>query len=155
MNLKEMSFERQVSYLSSVMSSGKNTLLGYFALFAFRHHLACKNSPGFTRKPVLRWYLGQLAKEYISKYYKEAKANLDNFAQIGLLEASGEEESGMKEYSLNENLYPALQAVLEEIFGKEYIEKVIARAKYMKDPGIRKNRRLDEDFSEVKNEGRS
>jgi len=45
--------------------------------------------------------------------------------------------------------------VLEEIFGKEYIEKAISRAKYMKDPWIRKNRRLDEDFSEVKNEGRS
>jgi len=97
MNLKEMSFERQVSYLRSVLSSGKNSLLGYFALFAFRHHLASRHSPGFTRKPVLRWYLGQLAKEYISKYYKEAKANLDNFARIGLLEASGEEEAGRKE----------------------------------------------------------
>ncbi len=88
MNLKEMDFERQVRYLRSLLSSGKNSLLGYFALFAFRHHLATKHSANFSRKPILRWYLGQLAKEYINKYFNEAKASLENFVEIGLLEGS-------------------------------------------------------------------
>ncbi|MEE9389753.1 MAG: hypothetical protein V3U91_00770 [Candidatus Aminicenantaceae bacterium] len=150
MNLKEMDFEKQVRYLRSLLSSGKNSLLGYFALFAFRHHLALKHSPNFSRKPVLRWYLGQLAKEYINKYFNEAKANLENFAQIGLIEVSGGEDPNEKEYRLNEALYPALLNVLEETFGKEYVSSAISRAKYYRDPKPKEERRPDENSSEVK-----
>ncbi|MFH1934312.1 MAG: hypothetical protein ABIN18_22410 [Pseudomonadota bacterium] len=130
MNLIELSFEKQVNYLRSLMSAGKNSFLSYFALFAFRHHLAMKNSPNFSQKPVLRWYLGQLAKEYISKYFKEAKSNLENFADIGLLETEGEAYD--KEFRLNEALYPALSDVLAEVFGEETISKEISRARYFK-----------------------
>ena len=129
MNLKEMDFEKQVRYLRSLMSSGKNSLLGYFALFTFRHHLATKHSANFSRKPILRWYLGQLAKEYINKYFNEAKANLENFAQIGLIEVSGGEDPNDKEYRLNEALYPALLNVLEETFGKEHIARTQFRGR--------------------------
>lgn len=130
MNLKELSFEKQVSSLRSLMSGGENSFLSHFALFAFRHHLATKHSPDFSQKPVLRWYLGQLAKEYISKYVKEAKESLENFAEIGLLETGG--ESNDKEYRLNEAVYPALCDVLAEIFGEERISKEISRARYFK-----------------------
>jgi len=150
MNLKEMDFEKQVSYLRSLLSSGKNSLLGYFALFAFRHHLATKHSPNFSQKPVLRWYLGQLAKEYIKKYFNDAKTNLENFAEIGLIEARNGQDNINKEFYLNEALYPALLDVLEEIFGKEYVSKVISGAKYYRDPVAKKTRRLDEDFSEAR-----
>jgi len=140
MNLNELSHDRQVSYLRSVLASGKNSILSYFALFALRHHLASRHSPNFSQKPVLRWYLGQLAKEYIKRYVNEAKTNLDNFAQIGLLEATEGKEPEGKEYHLNESLYPALRDVLEEIFGKEYISNVILRAKYYRDPGREANK---------------
>ena len=140
MNLNEMSIDRQVSYLRSVLSSGKSSILSYFALFALRHHLASRHSKSFTQKPVLRWYLGQLAKEYIKRYVNEAKTNLDNFAQIGLLEISEGEQPEGKEYRLNESLYPALRDVLEEIFGKEYISNVILMAKYYRDPGKEANK---------------
>ena len=140
MNLNEMSIDRQVSYLRSVLSSGKSSILSYFAHFALRHHLASRHSPNFSQKPVLRWYLGQLAKEYIKRYVSEAKTNLDNFAQIGLLEATEGKEPEGKEYHLNESLYPALRDVLEEIFGKEYISNVILRAKYYRDPGREANK---------------
>jgi len=139
-----------VRYLRSLLSSGKNSLLGYFALFAFRHHLATKHSANFSRKPVLRWYLGQLAKEYISKYFNDAKANLENFAEIGLLEVREGPDSAEKEYHLNEALYPALLDVMEEIFGKEYVSNVISRAKFYRDPKTREERRPDENSSEVK-----
>jgi hypothetical protein len=85
MNLNEMSFDKQVGYLRSLLRSGKGTLTSYMALFAFRHHLASQHSPAFSLKPVLRWYLGQLAKEYIKRYYNEAKSTLENFAEIGLV----------------------------------------------------------------------
>ena len=150
MNLKEMDFEKQVSYLRSLLGSGKNSLLGYFALFAFRHHLALKHSENFSRKPVLRWYLGQLAKEYIRKYFNEAKESLENFARIGLIDVSGGEDPNEKEYSLNEALYPALLEVMEEIFGKEYVSNTIARAKFYKNPKTKEERRPDENFSEVR-----
>ena len=140
MNLNELSHDRQVSYLRSVLSSGKSSILSYFALFALRHYLASRHSPNFSQKPVLRWYLGQLAKEYIKRYVSEAKTNLDNFAQIGLLEISEGEQPEGKEYRLNESLYPALRDVLEEIFGKEYVSNVILRAKYYRDPGKEANK---------------
>ncbi len=150
MNLKEMDFEKQVSYLRSLLSSGKNSLLGYFALFAFRHHLATKHSENFSRKPVLRWYLGQLAKEYIKKYFNDAKANLENFAEIGLLDAREGPDPASKEYYLNEALYPALLEVMEEVFGKEYVSSAISRAKFYRDPKTREERRPDENSPEVK-----
>ena len=140
MNLNELSHDRQVSYLRSVLASGKSSILSYFALFALRHHLASRHSPNFSQKPVLRWYLGQLEKEYIKRYVSEAKTDLDNFAQIGLLETSEGEQPEGKEYRLNESLYPALRDVLEEIFGKEYVSNVILRAKYYRDPGKEANK---------------
>jgi len=148
MNLKEMDFERQVKYLRSLLSSGKSNLVGYFALFAMRHHLAIKHSPSFNRKPVIRWYLGQLAKEYISRYFNQAKESLENFTGIGLLEAK-DSDSG-QEFYLSEELYPALKEVLEEIFGKEYISKTISRAKYYRNPRSKKTGKPDENSPEVK-----
>ena len=150
MNLNEISFEEQVNYLRSLMSSGKNSLLGYVALFAFRHYLATKHSENFSRKPVLRWYLGQLAKEYINKYFNDAKVNLENFAGIGLLEVKEGPDPASKEYHLNEAIYPALLEVLEEVFGKEYVSIAIARAKFYRDPKTKEERRPDENSSEVK-----
>lgn len=140
MNLNGMSFEKQVGYLRSLLRSGKGTLTGYMALFAFRHHLASKHSPDFSQKPVMRWYLGQLAKEYIKTYFNEAKTTLENFAEIGLLEAKGEAGDAQREFHLNESLYPALLEVLEEVFGKEAVDDAIARAKYYRDPGAGKAR---------------
>lgn len=119
MNLNEMSFEKQVGYLRSVLCAGKSSLLGYFALFGFRHHLASKHSQNFSQKPVLRWYLGQLAKEYIRKYFNQAKTNLENFVEIGLLVVREKSDSAGPEYYLNEAICAALQGVLEEIFGKD------------------------------------
>ena len=150
MNLNDMNFEKQVSYLRSLLGSGKNSLLGYLALFAFRHHVALKHSAMFTQKPVLRWYLGQLAKEYIAKYYKEAKTNLENFARIGLLEARSGADEASEEFHLNESAYPALLNVLKEIFGEDCISNAISRAKYYKDPEPRKFGKPPEDNPEVK-----
>lgn len=149
MRLEEMDFDGQVRYLRSLLRSGKGRLTSYIALFAFRHHLASKHAPGFSQKPVLRWYLGQLAKEYIRRYLDEARANLDNLAQIGLLEPREGKDSRGKEYHLNEAIYPALRDVLEEVFGKDYVSKVILKAKYYRDPGVNKRRGHDQN-SEVR-----
>jgi len=149
MNLKEMSFEKQVGYLRSLLRSGKGTLTGYMALFAFRHHLASKHSPDFSLSPVLRWYLGQIAKEYIKGYYGQAKSTLENFAEIGLLEAKGEADSAQREFRLNEELFPALQAALEEVFGKEAVAEAIARAKYYRNPATDRGKRREQNPSEV------
>jgi len=137
MKLNEMPYDEQVSRLRSILNSGKNTLTGYLALFAFRHHLASKHSRDFRAEPVLRWYLGQLAKEYISKFYKQAKETLDNLVESGLLDKAG--EAGETEFYLNEELYPALQSVLEDVFGKDYVSNEIARAKFFRNPKSRKN----------------
>lgn len=150
MNLNELTFDKQVEYLRSLLASGRNSLTGYMALFAFRHHLASKHSAKFTQKPLLRWYLGQLAKEYIAKFYKEAKTNLENFARIGLLELRSGATEASDEYHLNEAVYPALLDVLKEIFGEECVNNAISRAKFYKDPEPKGTKRLDEDFSEVK-----
>lgn len=151
MNLNEMSHERQVGYLRSVLRSGKGTLTGFMALFAFRHHLITKHSPDYSLKPVLRWYLGQLAKEYIKRYYAESKTTLENFSEIGLLEALGDAEDVQREFHLNEALYPALQEVLEEVFGKEAVADAIARAKYYKDPADPKKKpNAQNDFKQAK-----
>jgi hypothetical protein len=150
MNLKEISFEKQVRYLRSLLSSGKNSFASHLALFAFRRHLISKHAPKYSLKPVLRWYLGQLAKSYITRYFNEVKATLENLSEIGLLEVEGQADSDYKEYHLNEALYPALRDVLEEVFGKEYVANAISRAKYYRDPGASKEKRHDEDFSKVK-----
>lgn len=149
MNLNEISFEKQVGYLRSLLRSGKGTLTGFMALFAFRHHLASEHSPNFSQSPVLRWYLGQLAKEYIKGYYNQAKSTLENFAEIGLVDARGEAEDAQREFHLNEALYPALQAVLEEVFGKEAVANAIARAKYYRNPATGKGKRYEQNPSEV------
>lgn len=150
MNLKEISFEKQVRYLRSLLSSGKNSFASYLALFAFRRHLISKHSPNYSLKPVLRWYLGQLAKSYITRYFNEVKATLENLNEIGLLEIEGKADDDQKEYHLSEALYPALRDVLEEVFGKEYISNAISRAKYYRDPGASKEKRQGQDFSKVK-----
>ena len=151
MNLNEMSHDRQVGYLRSILRSGKSTLTGFMALFAFRHHLASKHSPDFSQSPVLRWYLGQLAKEYIKRYYSEAKATLESFAEIGLLEAKGKAEDAQREFHLNEALYPALQEVLEEVFGKETVADAVARAKYYRNPASAKDKpHAQNDFKNAK-----
>ena len=144
MKLNEIPYDEQVSRLRSILSSGKNSLTGFLALFAFRHHLATKHSESFDARPVLRWYLGQLAKDYISKYYKQAKETLDNLVEAGLLEVSG--SSGEEEYALDEELYPSLLAVLEDIFGKEHVSNEIARAKFFKKS---KSRKTNDHDSEV------
>jgi hypothetical protein len=126
-----MSFDKQVAYLRSVLAPGKNSMLSYLALFAMRHHLASKHSPSFSKKPVVRWYVGQLAKEYIKRYVNEVARGLEGFVQIGLLHEEGEKEG--KSYYLREEFYPALFAVLEEIFGKEYMAMVKRSARFYKD----------------------
>jgi hypothetical protein len=50
MNLNELSHDRQASYLRSILASGKNSILSYFALFALRHHLASRHSQSFTQE---------------------------------------------------------------------------------------------------------
>jgi hypothetical protein len=149
MNPNEMSFEKQVGYLRSLLTSGKGTLTGFMALFAFRHHLASKHSPNFSQSPVLRLYLGQLAKEYIKGYYNQAKSTLEDFAEIGLLEAKGEAEDAQMEFHLNEALFPALQAVLEEVFGKEAVANAIVRAKYYRNRAPSMGKRYEQNPSAV------
>jgi len=141
MKLNEIPYDEQASRLRSLLSSGKNTLTGYLALFAFRHHLATKHSESFDARPILRWYLGQLAKDYISKYYKQAKETLDNLVEVGLLEVTG--FTGDEEYSLNEELYPSLLTVLADIFGKEHVSNEIARTKFFKKMKSRKTNDYD------------
>jgi hypothetical protein len=132
--LDKMSHDKQVAHLKSLLRSGKGTLTGHMAFFAFRHHLISKHSPGYSRPPVIRWYLGQLAKEYIRRYYAEAKETLEQFAAMGLLEATGATDDAGTEFRLNEALYPALHEVLEDVFGDDVVAAAIARAKYYKDP---------------------
>ena len=152
MDLGKMSFEKQVRYLRSLFRSEKNSFLSYLALFAFRHHVISKHSPAYSQRPVLRWYLGQLAKEYITKFYNEVKGILLNFVDIGLLEARSEGDTAQKEYHLNESLYPALRQVLEEVFGKDYVSNVISRAKYYRNP--KSIKRHDQNPGGWKDEGK-
>ena len=145
--LDKMNHDKQVTSLKALLRSGKGTLTGHMALFAFRHHLISKHSPGYSRPPVIRWYLGQLAKEYIRRYYAEAKETLEQFAAMGLLEATGASDDAGTEFRLNEALYPALQEVLEDVFGNDVVAAAIARAKYYKDPAA------DSDASKAKGQG--
>jgi hypothetical protein len=149
MGLKEMRFDQQVEALKTALRSGRNSFASYLALFALRHHLATKHAPDYSVRPVLRWYLGQLAKEYIGKYYNEASRGLEGFAEIGLLETSEGQNAQRKEYRLEDALYPALLAVLEGIFGKEYIANAIARAKFYRNPGTAKAKPYEKGISEV------
>lgn len=136
MNLEEMSPERQAGYLRNVLRSKKGTLTGFMALFALRHHAISKHNPEIELRPCLRWYLGQLAKEYIRRYYREAKDTLENFAAIGLLDSLSAPD-GQKEFALKETLFPALREVLEEAFGKDTVAETLERAKFYKaaEPG--------------------
>jgi hypothetical protein len=140
MNLKELSFEPQVNYLRQLMKSKGSSLTGDLALSAFKQHFIEKNHPEGLFKPVLRWYLGQLAKIYIRRYFKEAKATLNYFAEIGLVEAVGShaptknQDIVDKEYHMSEAIIPALKYALEEAYGKEYIAKVISSAKFYRPP---------------------
>jgi len=73
MKLKEMRFDQQVEALKMALRSGRNSFASYLALFALRHHLATKHAPDYSVKPVLRWYLGQMAKEYVAPAIARAK----------------------------------------------------------------------------------
>jgi hypothetical protein len=73
MNLKKLSSEKQVKRLKSLLRSGEKTTTSHIAVSAFKHNLIIKEHGETVLKPVLRWYLGQLAKEYIKKHFKEAK----------------------------------------------------------------------------------
>jgi hypothetical protein len=153
MNLKELNFEQQVNHLRQLIKSQGSSLAGYLALSIFRQHLIERHHPENALKPVLRWYLGQLAKIYIRKYFNEAKANLKNFADIGLVEMTGDrtptKSQGItyKEYHLSEALFPALKYALEETFGGEYISEVVSSVKFYRPPSpgkdihFNKNRR--------------
>ena len=62
-----MSFEEQVKYLKSLLKARDNSITGHLAVSAFKHHLISKEHPSAQLKPLLRWYLGQLAEEFIKK----------------------------------------------------------------------------------------
>jgi hypothetical protein len=134
MKLKEAKADAQVKFLKSVVKGGQNSTACSLAVAAFRHHHVLKNYPGASVKPSLRWYLGQLAKEYIRKVYKEARSSLENLSEIGLLDVSGKDGNAdkEKEFQLDNALYPALKNALESVLGKERVSKVIEGAKYYK-----------------------
>jgi hypothetical protein len=132
MNLKETKADAQAKFLKSVLKDGYNSVACSLAVAAFRHHHILKNYPKSSVKPVMRWYLGQLAREYIRKVYKEARSSLENLAEIGLLDISDENGNAEKEFRLGEALYPALKDALESVLGKERVSKVIEGAKYYK-----------------------
>lgn len=140
MNLKKMSYEQQVDYLRQLLRSKGSPLAGPLALCLFRQHLVSKHFPGSQFKPALRWYLGQLAKIYIRKIFNEAKANLNYFAEIGLVEETPcraptkKQEMVYREFHLDEELLPALRFALEERLGKEYVSKMVSSAKYCRPP---------------------
>jgi hypothetical protein len=156
MNLKELGFEPQVNYLRQLMKSKGSSLTGDIALSAFRQHLIEKHHPEGLFKPVLRWYLGQLAKMYIRRYFKEAKATLNYLAEIGLVEAAGgsaptiNQDIADKEYHLSEALVPALKYALEEAYGKEYIAKVVSSVKFYRPPESGKDNLNDKNLEVIK-----
>jgi hypothetical protein len=134
MNLKESKADAQAKFLKSVLKDGSNSVACSLAVAAFRHHHIKKNYPESSVKPVMRWYLGQLARDYIRKAYKEARSSLENLSEIGLLDVS--EKNGNadkeKEFQLDNALYPALRDALESVLGKERVSRVIEGAKYYK-----------------------
>ncbi len=132
MDLKEAKADAQAKFLKSVLKGGTNSVACSLAVAAFRHHHIMKNYPESSVKPVMRWYMGQLAREYIRKIYREARSSLENLAEVGLLEVSEENGKSEKEFRLNEVLYPALKDTLESVLGKERVSKVIEGAKYYK-----------------------
>jgi hypothetical protein len=132
MNLKEAKADAQAKFLKSVLKGGPDAMACSLAVAAFRHRHILKNYPEASVKPILRWYLGQLAREYIRKVYKEARLNLENLAGVGLLDVSEGNGNAEKEFHLVEALYPALKDALESVLGKERVEKVIESAKYYK-----------------------
>jgi hypothetical protein len=155
MNLKEMSLKKQVSYLKSLLKSEESTITGNVAVSALKHHLISKEHPTAQLKPLLRWYNGQLAKEFIKKYFKEVKATLENFCAIGLLNVKTGQYNVLNEYHLDQSLFPALREALEEVFGKEQIAKVAAGVKYYKFPQDRRGEGMLKNSSEVKENGSS
>lgn len=137
MNLRKLSSEKQVKSLKSLLKSEKETTTGFVAVSVFKHNLVSKEHGETALKPVLRWFLGQLAKEFIKKTYKEARASLENFARIGLVDIRHDKGKFPEEFHLNKALFPALKEALEDIFGEEYIGKVVSSVKYFKPPTAR------------------
>ncbi len=153
MKLKEMEFEEQVDCLKSIIRPGTNSLAGSLVVAAFRHHHIAERFEDSV-KPLARWYLGQLAKSYIRKIYKEARSDLENLIELGLLEAIKDNGETEKEYCLDKALYPALRKTLEDVLGKEQVEKIIEGTKFYRKPGAEegKNERCK---SEVKGDDKS
>jgi hypothetical protein len=60
----------------------------------------------------LRWYNGQLAKAFIKKHYKEAKAALENFCEIGILNVKAGQYNGLNEYHLDQSLRSPLKVAI-------------------------------------------
>lgn len=148
MNLKELSFEKQVKYLTTFLQSDDTFLKAYLALSAFRHNLISRDNRDYSMKPVLRWYLGQLAKAYITKQFKQAQTNMEKMSAIGLVTAVGDKEKpNFVEYRLDDSVFPALQSALEKVFTKKFVDSVIAGAKFYRNPERR-------DFGGVKNKER-
>lgn len=140
MNIKELSFERQVKYLTDFFKTEDSFLKAYMALFAFRHNLISRHNQEYSMKPVLRWYLGQLAKVYIKNKFKKVQASLEKMSAIGLVRATGDKEKpNFIEYRLDDSLFPALQSVLEQIFTKEFVDSVIAGVKFYRNPEKRES----------------
>lgn len=137
MNLKKLNSDKQVKSLKSILKSEKETTTGIIAVSVFKHNLIEKEHGESALHPVLRWYLGQLAKEFIKKSYKEAKSTLENFAQIGLINIKHDQGKFPEEFHLNKALFPALKNALEDVYGKEYIAKVVSGIRYFKPPGSR------------------
>lgn len=147
MNIKELSFDRQVKYLTEFLRTD-DPLKAYMALFAFRHNLISRHNRDYSMKPVLRWYLGQLAKVYIKDQYRKAQASLEKMTEIGLVHAIGDREKpNFVEYRLDDSLFTALQNVLEQIFSKEFVDSVIAGVKFYRNP-------KKQDSNEIQNKER-
>ena len=140
MNVKELSFERQVKYLADFLKSEDSFLRAYMALFSFRHNLISRHNRDYSMKPVLRWYLGQLAKVYIKNQFRKVQASLEKMSVIGLVRATGDKEKpNFIEYRLDDSLFPALQSALEQIFSKEFVDSVIAGVKFYRNPENRES----------------
>lgn len=140
MKLKEMELEEQVDCLKSIVRPGKNSLAGSLVIAAFKHHHIAERFEG-TVKPLTRWYLGQLARSYIRKIFKEAKSDLENLVELGLLQATKNNGETDKEYCLDKDLYPALRKTLEDVMGKEQVEKIVEGTKFYRNPGRKRGQK--------------
>lgn len=132
MKLNEAKADEKVKMLKSALKGEEHSTICSLAVAAFRYHHIQKNYPEASVKPVLRWYFGQLAREYIRKIYITVRADLEYLADIGLIEITEKDGNALKEFHLHKGLYTPLKHALESIIGKEQVTKVIEGAKYYK-----------------------